>query len=242
MVNVFFASVALSVYPAGSVNVVKLIVSPVPPITSDQLSALRGRLDVVDTELQRLLQERFAIAEAIGRTKGPDEPIIRPDREVEVIANRLVALEGAMPPATLVHIWRVLIGGSCAVQRPFQVHVAGSLEAARFLYGPVDMMRWPTASAALGALADRPDDVAVLPDADRWWTKPYTAHVFSRLALSNGAHVTLLGGARVGTSQGSQALTVRHGALHEVQVADLADHDEVLGRYAPPPFTIPVAQ
>ena len=216
--------------------------SPLPPLTSDELSALRGRLDVVDTELQKLLQERFAIAEVIGKTKGPNEPIIRPDREVEVIANRLVALEGAMPPATLVHIWRVLIGSSCAVQRPFQVHAAGSIEAARYLYGPVDMMRWPTASAAVAALAERPDDVAVVPDADRWWMKPFTAHVFARVPLSSGARVTILGGSRVGASRGAQALVVRAGMLHEIEVADLTDADEVLGRYAPSPFTIPVAQ
>ena len=241
-VNVFFASVVLSVYPPRSVNSMKAVVSPLPPLTPDDLFALRDRLDVVDSELHRLFQERFAITEQIGRTKGPDEPIIRPDREVEVVANRLALHEGPMPEATLVHIWRCLIGGSCQVQRAFTVHVtAGTLEAARFLYGPVPMERWPTASAALVALAERPDDVAVLPDADRWWAKPHTAHVFGRFALSSGAHVTLLGGTRVGTSSGPRALAVRNDTLQEFPAGDLSDTDEVLGHYAPPPFTIPVA-
>ncbi|WP_226578533.1 chorismate mutase [Acuticoccus sediminis] len=218
------------------------MVSPVPSPSPDDLFALRERLDVVDRDLHRLLRERFAIAETIGMTKGPDEPIIRPDREVEVVANRLRLHEGAMPRDTLVHIWRVLIGGACAVQRPYTIHVSGTLEAARYLYGPVTIVRWPTASEALGALADGSGDVAVLSDAERWWDEPVSAHAFARFELTDGSRITLLGGSGVGTSNGPRALAVRNDRLHECDVADLSDEDDILGRFAPSPFTIPVAQ
>lgn len=218
------------------------MVSPLPTLSPDDLTALRERLDVVDGELHRLLRERFAIVESIGATKGPAAPIIRPDREVEVIANRLAQHEGAMPADTLVHFWRVLIGGACAVQRPFTVHVAGTLDAARFLYGPVAMDEAASPAAAVAALADAPDDVAVVPDDGRWWTERGPAHVFGRIALSNGTHVTVLGGTRVGTSNGPMALTVEDDTLTERPADALTDDALLLGRFTPSPFTIPVAK
>ena len=221
------------------------MVSPVLSPTPEDLSSLRDRLDIVDRELHRLLQERFAIVEAIGRTKGADEAIIRPDREVDVVTNRLALHDGAMPQETLIHIWRVLIGGACAVQRPYRIHVTDTLDAARYLYGPVEVVRWPTASDAIAALADKPDDVAVLPDASAWWVDGAiapAAHAFARFTQSDGTKITILGGARVGASTGPKVLCLRHGAFYECDTSDLAGTDTVLGRYAPSPFTIPVAQ
>lgn len=218
------------------------MVSPLPTLSPDDLTALRERLDVVDGELHRLLQERFAIVETIGATKGPDASIIRPDREVEVIAGRLAEHGGSMPVETLVHFWRVLIGGACAVQRPFAVHVAGTLDAARFLYGPVDVRECATPATAVAALAGAPDDVAVVPDDGRWWTERGPAHVIGRLALSDGTHVTVLGGTRVGTSEGPMALIVEADTLTERPADALTDDALLLGRFTPSPFTIPVAK
>lgn len=224
------------------------MVSPAPSALSDDLTTLRDRLDTVDRDLHRLLMERFAIVAAIGATKGAHEPVIRPGREVEVMANRLALHEGAMPQAVLVHFWRTLIGGACAVQRSFALQVCGALDAARFLYGPVTATLHEAPGAAIAALAERPGDVAVVAEQGRWWDDRRWrddrafAHVIGRAPLSDGSRVVLLGGRLVGDEDGPLALVLRGETLHEIPADTLAPGDDVLGRYAPTPFTIPVAQ
>lgn len=212
-----------------------------PP--SDPLAALRDRLDRVDIELHRLLRERFELSATIGASKGPDESVIRPAREAAVIENRLAVHTGACPAAVVAHIWRVVIAASSAVQRPFAVHVAGALDAARFLYGPAEVLMRPSAADAVAALARRPRDIAViaLGSADRWWVERGPAHAIGVIPLSDGGRAVVLGGAGVAPGTGPAALAIRDRPV-ELRTADLLPDDDVVGSYHPFPLTVPVAE
>ncbi|WP_420393436.1 chorismate mutase [Acuticoccus sp.] len=217
--------------------------SPLPNrAPSDPLGALRERLDEVDLGLHHLMRERFEIVAKIGAVKGPSAPVIRPEREAAVIANQLALDGGTAPREVVVHLWRVLIGAACAVQRPFAVHVAGTLDSARFLYGPVSCTLNETAAGAVARLASHPDDVALVTGDEPWWETRGAAHVVASYHQSDGVTVFALGGAGVSRSTGPLALLLAHGALREVDAGAVGARDDVLGLYPPFPLTIPVAR
>jgi len=214
--------------------------------TQDTLAQLRGRLDQVDSGIHRLLRERFEIVAEIAAAKGNEESVIRPAREAAVIENRLSHHTGTMPREILVHLWRVIVAAACGAQRPFTVHVAGAVEAARFLYGPLPVRIHGDAAAAVSALAGSPGDVAVVDGASAatWWRGRGAAHVIARLPLSDGGTAFAVAGAGVSRGTGPLALVARGARpLREIPAAMIdPDEDDVVGRYHPFPVTIPVAE
>ena len=213
-----------------------------PSPSPDTLAALRDRLDQVDTGVHRLLRERFEIVAEIGAAKGPGEPIVRPAREAAVIENRLSLHSGAMPREVLVHIWRVLMASASDVQRPYAVHVAGALDAARYLYGPLATIAHSSAAEAVAALAERPGDIAMIADdGSPWWQARGEAHAIGRFALSDGGAAVALGGSGIAAGTGPLALVVRDRPV-EVPAGAIEADEDVIGRYHPFPLTIPVAQ
>jgi chorismate mutase len=222
------------------------MVSPAPDDTrEDTLAALRGRLDAVDASLHRLMRERFEIVREIAAAKGPGESVIRPAREAAVIENRLSLHTGTMPREVLVHMWRCLIGAACAAQRPYRVHAAQALDAARFLYGPIPLTEHAAAADAVTALSSCPDDVAVIAAEanEDWWTQRGSAHVIGRFCLSDGSAALALGGRNVSRGTGPFALVSRTGAAPvEISAGAIRPDDDVVGRYHPFPLAIPVAE
>ncbi len=220
-----------------------------------RLAALRSRLDAVDTGIHRLLRERFEIVEEIGRAKGPDESVIRPAREAAVIENRLALHKGALPTEMLAHFWRTLISAACQIQRPFDIHTAGALDAALFLYGPVSVLSHDAGAAAVSALGS--GDVAVVPFEGDWW-RPLAAstasvdseaapaeaaaHVIARCRTSAGGTVLVLGGGNVSPGTGPEAAVLRGGEPRLIAASDIAADDTVLGRFHAFPIEIPVAR
>jgi chorismate mutase len=216
----------------------KLLIDDRPRET---LSDLRDRLDAIDAGLHRLLRERFEIVTEIARAKGPGEPVIRPAREAAVIENRLAGHSGPLPDVVLVHLWRTIMAAACMVQRPFRLHVAGALDVARFLYGPVDSVSHGSGEAAVAALAAAPDDVAVVDGAVPWWAGRGEAHVIARVRQSDGGAAVVVGGVGVARGTGPSALVLQNGAAVEMPVGALEPDAVVLGRYHPFPIVIPVS-
>lgn len=205
-----------------------------------RLSALRARLDAVDTGIHRLLRERFEIVEEIGAAKGPHESVIRPAREAAVIENRLALHSGAMPKDMLAHLWRTLITAACFVQRPFKVHTAGALDVALFLYGPISVAGHDLASDAVAALG--PDDVAVVPEGSDWWGAMNGATVIGRCDTSAGESAVIIGGSGVSPGAGPEAAVLRAGALKIIPASEIGADDTLLGRYHVFPLTIPASR
>lgn len=242
MVNVFFATALVTGYRTDVLESNEERMAT-PPFTNDpaaRLTALRTRLDAVDTGIHRLLRERFEIVEEIGAAKGPDEPVIRPAREAAVIENRLALHSGAMPKDMLAHLWRTLITAACTVQRPFAVHTAGALDVALYLYGPIPVTVHETAESAIAALG--PGDVAVVAQDLPWWKVNADASVICRCRTTSGGGALVFGGSGIAAGTGPEAAVVREGAPKIVSAGEIGPEDRVLGRYHPFPIDIPAAR
>jgi len=71
------------------------------------LDELRQRIDAIDIELVKLLNERARVVIEIGNLKNYSErPIYAPEREKEIFEKITGANEGPLPDVTLKAIWR----------------------------------------------------------------------------------------------------------------------------------------
>ena len=99
--------------------------APVPRTPS--LASLRQQIDQLDQELVQLLNRRAEIAGvAVGQIKNEHGlEVWSSAREDEVIARAVAASKGPLPEETLRIIFRELMSGSRALQRPIRVAFLG---------------------------------------------------------------------------------------------------------------------
>lgn len=145
------------------------------------LEAVRARIDQVDAELLRLIDERSALAVAVAEAKkaagGAFKFGLRPGREAQVIRKKLERQNPVAGPGLVVRIWRELIADSLSRQGPFSVTVWGgraeaqTLEAARQRFGvapPIAMVSKPE-DALAGARQLGGVGVLALTAESSWW-------------------------------------------------------------------------
>src|SRR6185369_68698 len=93
------------------------------------LEAVRQRIDALDTELLRLVDERAAVGRVVAAATAAagegDRFGLRPAREAAILRRLIAAEREAASPALIVRIWRELIGDSLSVQGPFHLTVWG---------------------------------------------------------------------------------------------------------------------
>lgn len=90
------------------------------------LDDLRQRIDDVDAKLVDLLNERAKAVVEIGRRKRSDgTPIYAPHREADVLSRVLDASTGPLPPRTIEAVYRELMSGSFALERPIRIGYLG---------------------------------------------------------------------------------------------------------------------
>ncbi|MBN2455358.1 MAG: prephenate dehydratase [Sedimentisphaerales bacterium] len=90
------------------------------------LEELRKKIDEIDNKLVGLLNERAEIVVEIGKIKNKAEsPAYSPDREKQVLAKITKASKGPLPEKCLVAIWRELMSGSLALERPLRIGFLG---------------------------------------------------------------------------------------------------------------------
>jgi len=90
------------------------------------LEGLRKRIDEIDKQLVRLLNERARVVVEIGKLKNKAEkPVYSPEREKEVLAKVTQANKGPLPDKTLVAIWRELMSGSFALEKLLRIGYLG---------------------------------------------------------------------------------------------------------------------
>jgi chorismate mutase len=150
------------------------------------LDAVRARIDAIDSELLRLVDERASLAKAVAAAKRAagdgDKFGLRPVREAQLL-RRLLATpkdpksgQGASAALT-VRLWRELISDSLAQQGPFHLAVWGgpdpgrAVELARLRFGAAPPMRQLAQPQDAIAAAKTPWGVGVLalvPD-NGWW-------------------------------------------------------------------------
>lgn len=107
----------------------------------DGLEAARARIDDIDRELVRLLNERARAAQRIGTAKrSQGGSIFVPHREHEVLRRICAANEGPLSERTLRAVWREIMSGSLALEQGLVIcHLGkpGSFthQAARLKFG-----------------------------------------------------------------------------------------------------------
>jgi chorismate mutase len=145
------------------------------------LDQVRDRIDAIDAELLKLVDERAALAHKVAaakREEGAGEKLpIRPAREAQLMRKLLKTPREAASDAVVVRVWRELIGESLRIQGELQLGVWGGMDLARtvelararFGVSP-RMRRFRTPEEAL-TVAKEPGGVAVLAldPSDRWW-------------------------------------------------------------------------
>ncbi len=91
-----------------------------------ELAPLRERIDDLDRRILALLNERAEVVVEIGRVKrSGDAPAYAPEREQRVLDQLRRHNQGPLPQACVEAIWRELMSGSFALERPMRVGYLG---------------------------------------------------------------------------------------------------------------------
>jgi chorismate mutase/prephenate dehydratase len=89
-----------------------------------QIVSLRERIDALDDELLRLINERAAIARRVGEIKG-EGPVYRPEREAQILRRLQAANPGPLPAEAVARVYTELISACRAVEAPLAVAFLG---------------------------------------------------------------------------------------------------------------------
>ncbi len=90
------------------------------------LEEQRKKIDELDLQLVRLLNERARVVVEIGKLKNKSEkPIYAPDREKQVLEKIINVNAGPLPDKCLIAIWRELMSGSFFLERPLRIGYLG---------------------------------------------------------------------------------------------------------------------
>ena len=152
------------------------------PAPAPSLEDIRRRLDAIDGEMLRLVDERAGLARAVAEAKAASGDAgrfgLRPAREAEILRRLLASEDRKHASAGLVvRIWREMIGDSLAQQGPFHLTVWGGKDAGRV----VEVTRFRFGAAPSLSQVAKPDDalaaarklggvaaLALAPD-NAWW-------------------------------------------------------------------------
>lgn len=135
----------------------------------DNIGDWRKRIDRIDSQIIKLLDQRTQCAVEIGRIKAATgAPVFDPKREAEVV-ERLTSLACVIPKKSLEAVYREIFSAARAVEKPLAVAFLGPLgtfshEAAIALFGSSnDFMPLPGFAPILKAVEGGECDFGVLP-------------------------------------------------------------------------------
>jgi chorismate mutase/prephenate dehydratase len=90
------------------------------------LDEWRVRIDDIDRQLLKLLNQRAQVAVELGRAKRQaGSPVHVPERELEVIHELVRLNPGPLPGEAIQAVWREIFSASRDLQRPFRVAYLG---------------------------------------------------------------------------------------------------------------------
>ena len=100
--------------------------NPANGAEAPDLSDLRRRIDELDAKLVPLLNERARLVVDVGKVKrASGGAIFAPHREQEVIKRALAANAGPLPARAIEAIYKELMSGSFALERPLRIGYLG---------------------------------------------------------------------------------------------------------------------
>lgn len=184
----------------------------------DRLSAARHAIDLLDDELLRLIEQRFALSAEIAALKSGDDRSlkIRPKREAEVL-HRLTNRATTATPALIAHVWRELMAHSVQAQVATELVIHAPAagpdldDRVRERFGraaPIRSVATPT--EAIASARDAEAIAVVALDDSGWWTslagEPALA-IFDTIETASGS-VLLIGRIAANDLAPGHALTV----------------------------------
>jgi chorismate mutase len=155
-----------------------------PDPKTPSLDQVRARIDAVDAELLRLIDERAALAEAVQKAKRDagqgDRFGLRPARETQVLHRLLAMTRKAADAGLVVRLWREIMGHNLNRQGAFHVAAWGGrtgaariTELARQRFGQSVYLRMVDKPEMLLSQAKNPGGVGVglLTNDSAWWAR-----------------------------------------------------------------------
>lgn len=147
--------------------------------TPPSLHEVRWRIDAIDGELLKLLDERAGLARAVAaakRASGDTGFGLRPGREALIVRKLLAAPRNDASDALVIRVWRELMADSLSRQGPFHLTVWGdarTVELARLRFGAAPPMQVVAADKDALAAAKTPWAVSILAlqPGSAWWAR-----------------------------------------------------------------------
>jgi chorismate mutase/prephenate dehydratase len=101
--------------------------TPRPAGASETLTALRGKIDLVDEQIQRLIAQRAGLAKEVGVVKGLTQTVefYRPEREAQVLRKVVDRNDGPLRDEEMVRLFRELMSACLAQEEPLKVAYLG---------------------------------------------------------------------------------------------------------------------
>ncbi|ARP85957.1 prephenate dehydratase [Bordetella genomosp. 9] len=139
---------------------------------ADKLRPLRERIDAIDAQILELLTQRARTAMEVGEVKhaeNADGPVLRPDRESEVVRRLQQLNNGPLPREAVAAIWTEIVSACRGLERGLTLAYLGpegsySEQAALEHFGhAVNKLPCPSFDEVFRALEAGQADVGMVP-------------------------------------------------------------------------------
>jgi chorismate mutase-like protein len=138
-----------------------------------ELSEIRVKIDAIDSQLLKLLNERASLALEVGKVKSRDGlPIYAPDREASLLRSLVEKNEGPLSPQAICAIYREIMSAALSLEKDVVIACFGTEggachQAARARFGSsVCYGFFPEVADLFKALSRGEADCGVVPIED----------------------------------------------------------------------------
>ncbi len=152
---------------------------------SKTLDEIREKIDSIDNQVHDLLIERAGLVSGVAQAKKENGlQIVQPAREARMMRRLLSRHTGPLPRATIIRIWRELVGSVALLQSGFSVVVSDDCsgwDVAKDYFGSsVPMKSVANSQNAISEVLKDDSSFAILPwpelDAPKPWWSVLLAH------------------------------------------------------------------
>lgn len=151
---------------------------------SQTLEEIRRKIDSIDDKVHDLLMERASLVFDIAAEKAKNKmQVVQPAREAGMLRRLLGRHKGPLPEATIVQVWRELVGAVSLLQTGLSVVVTGKEDgsspywdmARNYFSSVLPMKKVSSPLNAIASVRDGESYFAVMPwpddaDPNPWWS------------------------------------------------------------------------